>query len=108
VDNFTRKTETADAIIVTGETDRVYLDTTTEVEILDPGYRRRVMVAKSGSASTVVWNPWIAKAQQMADFGNDEYRRMICVESGNVAGNRLTLAPGETSTLSVTIRSAPL
>ena len=108
VDNFTRKTETADAIIVTGETDRVYLDTTTEVEILDPGYRRRLTVAKSGSASTVVWNPWIAKAQQMADFGNDEYRRMICVESGNVAGNRLTLAPGETSTLSVTISSAPL
>ena len=108
VDNFSHKTETAEAIAVTGETDRVYLDTTNAVEIHDPGLRRRILVEKSGSASTVVWNPWIAKAQQMADFGNDEYRRMICVESGNVAGNRLTLAPGETSTLSVTISSAAL
>ena len=108
VDNFSRKTETADALIVTGETDRVYLDTTGATEIHDPGLRRRIVIEKTGSASTVVWNPWIAKAQQMADFGNDEYRRMICVESGNVADNRLTLAPGETSTLSVTISSALL
>ena len=108
VDNFTRKTETEDAISITGETDRVYLDTTSAAEIHDPGLHRRILIEKTGSASTVVWNPWIAKAQQMADFGNDEYRRMICVESGNVAGNRLTLAPGETSTLSVTLSSAPL
>jgi D-hexose-6-phosphate mutarotase len=31
-------------------------------------------VAKSGSASTVVWNPWQAKAAAMADFGDDEYQ----------------------------------
>ena len=108
VDNFARKTETAAALAVTGETDRVYLDITGPVEIHDPGLRRRILIEKSGSASTVVWNPWIAKAQQMSDFGNDEYRRMICVESGNLADNRVTLPPGATSTLSVTLSSAPL
>jgi glucose-6-phosphate 1-epimerase len=58
--------------------------------------------------STVVWNPWIAKAQQMPDFANDEYQRMICVESGNVSSNQITLPPGETSTLTVKLGSQSL
>ena len=104
-DNFAQKTETADLIKIGGEVDRTYLDTTGTVEIHDSGHRRKVRVEKSGSASTVVWNPWIAKAQQMSDFGNEEYKQMLCVESGNVARNKLTLPPGQTSVLKVTLRS---
>jgi len=52
-----------------------------------------------------VWNPWIAKAQQMPDFGNEEYQNMVCVESGNVNVNKLTLAPGKSCTLNVTLSS---
>jgi D-hexose-6-phosphate mutarotase len=52
-----------------------------------------------------VWNPWIAKAKAMPDFCDEEYREMVCVESGNVADNRLTLAPGETSRLKVRLSS---
>jgi len=33
---------------------------------------------------------------------------MVCVESGNVGKNRLTLAPGESATLSVKLSSAEL
>jgi len=29
-----------------------------------------------------VWNPWENKAMNMTDFGDDEYKNMICVESG--------------------------
>jgi len=29
-----------------------------------------------------------------ADFGNEEYKSMVCVESGNVAKNRISLLPG--------------
>ena len=70
--------------------------------------KRRIRVEKSGSASTVVWNPWITKAQQMSDFGNEEYRQVLCVESGNVAKNKLTLAPGKSSVLKVVLSSVPL
>lgn len=108
VDGFTSKTEHRDTIRVTSEVDRVYLDTTSAVEILDPSLGRKIFVEKSGSASTVVWNPWIAKSQQMSDFGNDEYLRMICVESGNVATNKLTLAPGKSSVLKVVLSSSRL
>ena len=107
-DNFAQKPETADAITIASEVDRIYCDPTGPVEIVDPKMGRRILVEKSGSASTVVWNPWVAKAQQMADFGNDEYKRMICVESGNVAKNKVNLAPGRSVVLKVVLSSSKL
>jgi len=105
VANFAKKTETEDAIKITSEVDRVYLDATGTVDIHDARLGRVIRVAKKNSASTVVWNPWIAKAQQMPDFGNDEYPKMVCVESGNVNANKVTLAPGKKSTMKVTLSS---
>lgn len=35
---------------------------------------------------TVVWNPWIAKAEAMADFEEGGWQRMLCVEPGLVEG----------------------
>jgi D-hexose-6-phosphate mutarotase len=107
-DNFSAKTETLDEIKVTAEVDRIYQDTSGPVEIIDPKLRRRVRVEKSGSASTVLWNPWTGKSQQMPDFGNEEYKKMICIESGNVAKNKLTLGPGKSAVLKVAVSSQPL
>jgi D-hexose-6-phosphate mutarotase len=108
VENFAPKTETHEALKIASEVDNIYLDTTAPVEILDPSLRRKIRIEKSGSASTVVWNPWSAKSQQMPDFGNDEYREMICVESGNVGKNKIVLPPGKSSVLKVTLSSARL
>jgi len=44
----------------------------------------------------------------MADFGDEEYRTMVCVESGNVAENKITLAPGNTKSMSVKLSSEAL
>lgn len=101
-------TESADAVRITGEVDRVFLDTTAALTIEDPVLARSIRIAKSGSLSTIVWNPWIAKSQAMADFGDNEYPHMLCVESGNVSDNRITLPPGETSLMTVELSSAPL
>jgi glucose-6-phosphate 1-epimerase len=79
---------------LTGWTDRVYLDTPDKVLVADPGWRRRVTVAKEGGASTIVWNPWPEKAAAMSDLGADQWRGMICVESGNVADNKIRLGDG--------------
>jgi glucose-6-phosphate 1-epimerase len=105
-DHFAQKVDQADALKITGEEDRIYFDSLGAVEIVDPGFRRRIRVEKSGSASTVVWNPWLAKAQQMSDFGNEEYKQMVCVESGNVANHKMNLAPGKSATLKVVLRSS--
>lgn len=43
---------------------------------------------------TVVWNPWDKKAKAMADFGDDEYKHMLCVEPASIE-KPITLKPGE-------------
>ncbi len=106
--NFAQKTQTEEVLRIASEVDRIYLNTTGPVEILDSRLRRKIRVEKEGAASMVVWNPWIARAQQMPDFGNQEYERMVCVEPGNVASNCLKLPPGQTSALKVRLSSAPL
>jgi glucose-6-phosphate 1-epimerase len=108
VASFQEKTETSDAIRIASEVDRIYQNASGTVEILDPRLGRRVLVEKQGSASTVVWNPWIAKSRQMPDFGDEEYERMICVESGNVASNSISLPPGGSGTLTVKLSSETL
>jgi D-hexose-6-phosphate mutarotase len=107
-DNYVQKTEATDAITVSSEVDRTYLDTASTVEIHDRSLRRKIRVEKSGSNSTVVWNPWIAKSAQMPDFGEDEYKRMVCVESGNIGRNKVVLPPGRSSLLRVVLSSTPL
>lgn len=98
---FLEKIETSDALRIASEVDRTYQNTTGPVEILDPRLGRRVHIEKQNSASTVVWNPWIGKSRQMPDFGDEEYERMICVESGNIGVNSITLPPGGSSALVV-------
>ena len=44
----------------------------------------------------------------MPDLGTDEYQRMVCVESGNVGKNRITLAPGKSTVLRLVISTEPL
>jgi D-hexose-6-phosphate mutarotase len=78
------------------------------VEISDSKLRRTIRVEKSSSASTVVWNPWIAKSKAMTDFGDEEFHRMVCVEAGNVGQNQVTLAPGKASAVKVGLSSMSL
>jgi len=108
MENFVRKEETNDGIRITCETDRIYLDTESTVEIRDEKLNRRIRIAKSDSRSTVLWNPWIEKSIRMPDFGDDEFHQMVCVESCNVAENKRTLTPGQTSSLRIDLSTAAL
>lgn len=93
VDGFKRKVE-PDQVRVGSEVDRVYLNTAEDCIIEDSKLGRNILVSKSGSDSTVVWNPWAEKAAAMADMGEGSYRTMLCVESANAAENAVTVAPG--------------
>jgi D-hexose-6-phosphate mutarotase len=103
VGGTTTRHQGSDAIRFTGETDRVYLQTQATCTIHDPGRRRRIVVAKHASDATVVWNPWVAKAQAMPDFGDDEWPGMVCVETANVNVHGVTLAAGGRHTMTATI-----
>jgi glucose-6-phosphate 1-epimerase len=108
VEQMARKQETGDSIRIQSEVDRVYLNTPGTVEIHDAKLGRTISVVKSGSASTVVWNPWINKARALSDFGDEEYQEMVCVESGNVGESKITLPPGQQGSLKAVLGSSPL
>ncbi len=85
-------------IRITAETDRVYLDARGAV-VVENAAGRTLRIAKDHSADTVIWNPWIAKAKAMADFGDDEWPEMLCVETCNVAASALRLSAGQSHTM---------
>ena len=105
VDGFARKRHGSGPLTLTGETDRVFLGTRAACVVDDPGLRRRLTVDKTGSASTVVWNPWAAKCAEMADMGADDWRSMICVETANASDDAVTVAPGARHLMTATIRA---
>ena len=106
-DSNRKKTQQGEIAIVS-ETDRVYLDTNNAIEMEDPVLRRRTHVAKENSRTTVVWNPWVQKAQSLADFADDEWMQMICIETSNVSDFAVHLAPGQTHTMKALVTVAEL
>jgi D-hexose-6-phosphate mutarotase len=104
-DGFKRKTQPRGAFGIEAETDRVYLNTPDTVTVSDPSRAGLVSVSKENSLATVVWNPWVAKARAMSDFGDEEWPRMLCVETANVADHAITLGPGASHVMRAVIQA---
>jgi glucose-6-phosphate 1-epimerase len=88
-----------------GLTNRIYPGTSDACVIHDPVRRRDIVIGKSGSNSTVVWNPWAERASEISDMGNDEWIGMVCVEPANVGADARMLGPGESHTMTVVIET---
>ncbi len=106
-DNYAQKDQSGDIRFVS-ETDRIYLNTQQDVTLIDPAIMRRITVSKNNSSTTVVWNPWDKGAQSLADLGEGQWKRMICIETSNVGRYAIHIAPGETHTMTATVRVTAL
>jgi len=82
--------------------DRVYNNTTATCVIDDKAGARRITVAKSGSHSTIVWNPFA----ELADLGEWDWHEFVAVETGNVGADAITLGPGAHSTMQAQVSLA--
>lgn len=102
VDNGAEKMQSGD-VRIDQEVDRIYMDTTAACTLVDEVSNRKVEISKSGSNSTVVWNPWVKKSIAMPDFGDEEYHTMICVETVNAGKDVIVLKKGESHTLAMEI-----
>jgi glucose-6-phosphate 1-epimerase len=102
-DEYRERVQQGD-VVISAETDRVYLDTQTPVELLDAALHRRIAIEKENSLTTVIWNPWTEKAKMMSDLGNDEWTRMLCIETSNVLGYAVEVAPGRQHRMKAIIR----
>jgi D-hexose-6-phosphate mutarotase len=100
LDQWTHKAE-SNPVTINAEIDRIYQGTTPSCLIEDPGFKRQIKITTQGSRSTVVWNPWVEKSLRLGDMGQDGYLKMLCVESGNIADDSVSIAAGEEYCLSV-------
>ncbi len=91
-------------IRVPGEVNRIYTGVSGDIRIHDPSLSRDILIQSRGSQSAVVWKPWIDTAKAMGDLRDDDYLRMLCVETSNAGPDRVTLEAGETHRLDACYR----
>jgi glucose-6-phosphate 1-epimerase len=101
LDGFSRRRQTG-VITFAGEVDRIYDTHDGHAVIIDRHWQRRIEIAKSGSRSSVVWNPGAVKGAQLGDLGSDGWRRFVCVETCNAGRDIVHLDPRAVQTLSAT------
>ncbi|XP_048733589.2 uncharacterized protein LOC125649822 isoform X2 [Ostrea edulis] len=80
-------TEERKTVSVDKNYDRVYMkcgNDKVKVESVGDG-KTSVSLLLSSLPDVVVWNPWEEKAKSMSDFGDEEYKTMVCVEAGAVS-----------------------
>lgn len=100
LDTLTGETEKqAGTIEIDQEVDRVYQAQPILLRLHDG--KRQIQIKPAGSASTVVWNPWINKAAAMGDMNDDGYKTMLCIETANAMQDKRVIQPGEEHCLKV-------
>jgi len=91
------------AVVFNKEVDRIYLGTAGELKVVDAASGLTTTVSKDEHLpDAVVWNPWVEKSKAMGDFGDAEYKEMICVEAG-VMGAPVEVPAGATWTAKMTL-----
>lgn len=85
------------------EVDRNYASSAT-LRLLDKKGGRTVVVEKSGSRATIVWNPWIEKSKRLADLPDDAYPHFVCIEAANAVPDVIAIDPGREHVLSQSLR----
>jgi len=101
------KTQRGD-VVIASQTDNAYVDTESEIDLLDAHMRRRIRLKKANSLTTVVWNPCRDGAARLRDLGDGEWTQFLCVEASNILGAAVLLEPGQTHTMSAALSVAEL
>ncbi|MFJ2983801.1 MULTISPECIES: D-hexose-6-phosphate mutarotase [unclassified Pseudomonas] len=96
------------ALTFADETDRIYLNTPAQLSIVDPHWNRRITLNSQGSRSAVIWNPWTDRARELPDMADEGWQRMLCIETANVWDDVVTVAPGKSVALTLSISSEAL
>ena len=97
---------TGEPITFDGMVDRTYLrgdEADAPLAIDDPVLGRTIEIVNAGAPQAVVWNPGQAAGDAMGDLAVGEWRGFVCVEAVARLDRSVTLAPGQTHTLSQTL-----
>lgn len=88
------------------EVNRVYVPTDAACTITDTALKRKIVIEKSGSRSTTIWNPW--QESGLHDLPDDKYREFVCIETTNALQDAILLQTDESHILVQNISVAHL
>ncbi len=94
VDGGKNKTQTG-AVTFDSECDRIYLDVPSQLVIDDLALGRKIKITAANSNTAIVWNPGATISANMADLGDLDYQKFVCVETANTANEIIEIAPGD-------------
>lgn len=78
-------------LTINEEFDAAFLNHTADIQIEDRIFNRVITLNKSGSNTTVVWNP----NKDLEEMSVGQYKNFICVEPANQGDCFITLQPSE-------------
>ena len=85
-------------VIFDREVDRIY-DSSSSILLVDDLSGRTILIEKSGSPSTVVWNPWAEKAAALADLPDEGHLKFCCIEAAIANDKAEIVMPGASHVL---------
>ena len=91
---------------IASETDSVYLNNATDLELLDPTLNRRLTMQKQNSLTTVVWNPGAVRSCILGDLGAGRWKHFLCIEPSNVGPYSVQLGSGQCHSSSMVVQAA--
>lgn len=91
-----------DLIKIDQEVDRVYEGVTQDIILKDK--HKSLTIHAEGSASAVVWNPWIEKGSNMSGMQAKAYKEFVCIETANAFDDFVMLDAKESHSLKASYR----
>jgi glucose-6-phosphate 1-epimerase len=102
-DEMREKHAPAEPLRLSATTDRVFPANSADTAIHDEVLGREIAIAKTNSATTVVWNPWAEVAKTLADLDPEAWPGFLCVEAANTGTDTIVLAPRQAHTMELTV-----
>jgi len=101
-------TQIEEKLTIANEIDRIYYGTSNPISLLDPNWKREIIVSKENSLTTTVWNPWIEKAAALSDLPDKAYQNFLCIEPSNARHDARVILPDQTHSLATNLSVYPL
>jgi glucose-6-phosphate 1-epimerase len=92
-------------VTIAEEVDRIYEDINHHIVLYDPSYKRQIEIVSQNCSSGVVWNPW---HKPVLDLDRLDFRRFVCLETGNIAFDLVQVPPSGKNTLLTSYKINPV
>lgn len=80
IDRSLLEMEGREKISINGEVDSVYINVPCKISA-DLGENGFVNIKTENLKDLVIWNPWKDKCSLLLDMPNDDYKKMVCIET---------------------------